>query len=282
VERDGEVGLHRPTTEDPVFRALSPEDASRVYRKVLGGVTAYLDEMETPKPMIDAMVDTSSSEIHWIESDNNLGLRRPPSIAEWEDASCGSFTNEEGQTWGKLAGKSFDRSISSQEQLLFKMLHEKLMENGRYRNVLLDAQRDRLPPPPSDDNAVQPPAQSTSFNASSGNLLASITEETRNLFSATNRQNAVAIDYLQEKYSEQVSYFGTVLPKQNVLADKKAFFQRWPVRNYSLVANSLRIACDTETACTSEGTMKWTVTNPKATSQGSASFSLGWSLEAGV
>ena len=93
VEREGEVGLHRPTTDDPAFRALPPAAASNVYRKMLGSITAYLDEMEVPKPMIEAMVGTSSSEIRTVDSDD--GLRRSPSIAEWEDASCGSFTNEE-------------------------------------------------------------------------------------------------------------------------------------------------------------------------------------------
>jgi hypothetical protein len=82
VEREGQVGLHRPTTKDPAFRTLSPADASRVYRKMLGMVTTYLDEMEAPKSMIDAMVNTSSSEIQWVDSDT-CGLRHPPSIAEW-------------------------------------------------------------------------------------------------------------------------------------------------------------------------------------------------------
>jgi hypothetical protein len=29
------------------------------------------------------------------------------------------------------------------------------------------------------------------------------------------------------------------------VSDKTAFFQRWPVRNYSLVADSLRVECET-------------------------------------
>ena len=143
VEREGEVGLHRPTTEDPAFRALSPADASNTYRKILGSVTTYLDEMEAPKPMIDAMVSTSSSEIRWVDSDTS-GLRRPPSIAEWEDASCGSFTSEERSAYYKLAVKT---ERSSQEQLFLKILHEKLMKDGTCRNSLLDAQRDRLASP---------------------------------------------------------------------------------------------------------------------------------------
>jgi hypothetical protein len=133
----------------------------------------------------------------------------------------------------------------------------------------------------ADAKTSQPPIQSNSPVTSSGDLLASIAEETRNLFSATNKPTAAAIAYLQQKYSEQVTYFGKTLPKANAVADKKVFFQRWPVRNYSLIADSLRVACDTEKTCTSEGKVEWSATNPKASSQGSAAFLYGWSLEAG-
>jgi hypothetical protein len=143
VEREGEVGLHRPTTDDPTFRALSPADASKTYRRILGNVTAYLDEMEAPKSTIDAMVGTSSSEIRWVDSDTS-GLRRPPSIAEWEDASCGSFTSEQRNAYNSLAVKT---NRSSQEQLFLKMLAEKLEKDGSCRLALLGAQRDRLASP---------------------------------------------------------------------------------------------------------------------------------------
>jgi hypothetical protein len=66
VERLGEVGLHRPSTEDPAFKALPPAEASTTYRRILSSIISYLDEMEVPKPMIDAMVSTSSSEIRWV------------------------------------------------------------------------------------------------------------------------------------------------------------------------------------------------------------------------
>ena len=124
--------------------------------------------------------------------------------------------------------------------------------------------------------------QSNSPVTRSGNLLDSIAEETRNLFDATNKPNATTFAYLQQKYSEQVIYFGKTLPKANVVADKKAFLQRWPVRNYSLIADSLRVACDIQTTCTSEGKVEWSATNARASSQGTAAFLYGWSLEGGV
>jgi hypothetical protein len=89
ISRSGTVGLHRPRIDDPIFRGLPPAEASTAYRQVLGRVAAYLDEMEVPKSIVASMVATSSGDILWV--DNFIdGLEEPPSIAEWEDASCGS------------------------------------------------------------------------------------------------------------------------------------------------------------------------------------------------
>ena len=41
-----------------MFRALPPDEAAKVYRRVLDSITRYLDEMEAPKSINDAMVTT--------------------------------------------------------------------------------------------------------------------------------------------------------------------------------------------------------------------------------
>jgi hypothetical protein len=70
VHRQGFVGLHRPRIDDPIFKALGPADAAKAYRGVLDDVARYMAEMEVPRPMIDAMVATGSSEIRWVYSDD--------------------------------------------------------------------------------------------------------------------------------------------------------------------------------------------------------------------
>jgi hypothetical protein len=87
IERMGTVGLHRPRTTDSDFANSPPDKAMALYRKVLSDIEGYLTEMETPRPVIDAMLATGSSEIHWINARNDH-LSRPPSYAEWEDAAC--------------------------------------------------------------------------------------------------------------------------------------------------------------------------------------------------
>jgi hypothetical protein len=94
VERLGIVGLHRPRFDDPDFASQPPEEATKLYRKVLNNIESYLEEMEVPRPIIPAMVATSSSEVRWVDAIDDQ-LSRPPSYAEWEDASCHEKYNPE-------------------------------------------------------------------------------------------------------------------------------------------------------------------------------------------
>jgi hypothetical protein len=93
VDRNGTVGLHRPRTDDPSFSGLSPAEASIIYRRVLGEIDTYLAEMEVPKSIIETMISTGSSEIHWVDSIDD-SLDQSPSIAEWSAATCPGQTPE--------------------------------------------------------------------------------------------------------------------------------------------------------------------------------------------
>lgn len=90
VARVGIVGLHRYTFANDAFKRLSAADASTEYRQGWADILAYLTEMEVPNSIIEAMASTSSNDIRWVGA-GEPGLDRPPSIAEWVDASCGPF-----------------------------------------------------------------------------------------------------------------------------------------------------------------------------------------------
>lgn len=114
---------------------------------MLESVTRYLDEMEAPKPMIDAMVATGSAEIRWVEGDKD-GLERPPSIAEWEDASCGTFTINEDNTYLRLMGTMAAKiPLTQQQQLLYNLLSEREKTRSRCVGTLIRSNKDRLPLP---------------------------------------------------------------------------------------------------------------------------------------
>jgi hypothetical protein len=93
TQRFGSVGLHRPRTEDPAFKALAPGDAANAYRRMLDNIIRYLDEMEAPRPIVDVMVATSSGDIRWVDH-STYGLGNAPSFREWLDASCGHLRKQ--------------------------------------------------------------------------------------------------------------------------------------------------------------------------------------------
>jgi hypothetical protein len=120
VGRGGAVGLHRPHIDDPAFRAVRPAEASVAYRRMLDSVRKYLDEMEVPKQMIESMVATGSAEIRWADAEED-NVTRPPSIAEWEDASCGSFTDQEDKTMMLFVNKRASTDLTQSETLLLNL-----------------------------------------------------------------------------------------------------------------------------------------------------------------
>ena len=74
-------------------------------------------------------------------------VRLPPSIAEWEDASCGSFTDQEDETMSLLDGKKHDRTLAQSEALLFNLLLEKRTKKDQCETALIYRHLQRLPPP---------------------------------------------------------------------------------------------------------------------------------------
>jgi hypothetical protein len=150
VSRDGEVGLHRPRRTDAEYKALAPADASAVYKRALQEISRYLEEMEAPRPLIDGMMATSSSEIRWVGDDDQLEYA--PSFIEWVDASCGAFTSQERKALSELAPREAlakfrpgaAQPLSASEQMLRKMLSEKSSNWYKCKQFLVYGRRDAL------------------------------------------------------------------------------------------------------------------------------------------
>jgi hypothetical protein len=123
--------------------------------------------------------------------------------------------------------------------------------------------------------AVQRTAPSDSASAQ----VSSVTKEVYEFVSATNRPSDLSLSYLDGKYRDQVNYYGKILSKASVLSDKRAFFSKWPVRNYSIQPASVSVTCETTSKCQAEGVLDWEASGHILSSKGSATFSLLWVLE---
>jgi|CXWL01.1.fsa_nt_gi hypothetical protein len=144
VTRQGTVGLHRPRFLDEQFKMLPPAEASIAYRRLLDKITDYLNEMEVPNPMADAMVATESSDIQWIDETMN-GLDHPPSFAEWSAASCGPFPHNELHAFAQFAAAK--APLTPIDATLQNMLGEKLEKYYSCFNTLTITHVNQLPPP---------------------------------------------------------------------------------------------------------------------------------------
>jgi hypothetical protein len=111
VEREGEIGLHRPRIEEAGFAALSPDKAAKEYQRVLDTVVQYLSEMEVPRRFVEEIIETGSSDIRWV-SDSSLD--HPPSFAEWRDANCGGESKQENDAWVQIL--TLERPLTAAEE----------------------------------------------------------------------------------------------------------------------------------------------------------------------
>jgi hypothetical protein len=108
-----------------------------------------------------------------------------------------------------------------------------------------------------------------------------VRRETYALIRATNLSNETALSYLQNKYADEVGYYGKYFSRDEVVNDKKTFFLRWPNRNYSIDPGSLVVGCERASSCRADGTFTWSDRGNGLTSVGSATFSFGWALTEG-
>ena len=91
-----------------------------------------------------------------------------------------------------------------------------------------------------------------------------------------------AISALKEQYSEIVDYYGEPVSLASVMDDKQNYFNRWPLRSYEILPESIRTDCSTGEICRVTGIYRWAVIsverNKKAA--GSATFEYAFTARA--
>jgi hypothetical protein len=96
--------------------------------------------------------------------------------------------------------------------------------------------------------------------------------------------NRTAIDFFSGAYAVVVKMYGQDATRVDVLARKRDFAMKWPVRVYSAHAETLHVFCNPETQiCVVTGVVDWDCRRPdqNARTAGTANFSLTISVVKG-
>ena len=93
--------------------------------------------------------------------------------------------------------------------------------------------------------------------------------------------NPTALAYLDQAYSDVVDFYGTQTARTVVMTGKREFAARWPIRAYSVKADSVRIDCSA--TCRIEGMIDWYARRDAGgrVSSGTAEFAFVWNHAAG-
>ncbi|WP_246805936.1 MULTISPECIES: hypothetical protein [unclassified Ensifer] len=93
---------------------------------------------------------------------------------------------------------------------------------------------------------------------------------------AWSRSNNEALAAMEELYDGTVVFYGKPTSREDVLAEKRKFAERWPLRAYSVLQGSELVECTAQ--CTVSGVVEWFAESPARSrmSSGSAEFTLVW------
>lgn len=87
-----------------------------------------------------------------------------------------------------------------------------------------------------------------------------------------------ALNDVYEVYAPRVNFYGRILDRRGITAEKLRFVHRWPIRRYRLLPGTTRVDCDqTRRSCLVRTLIDWDAASPQrhAVSRGVSEFKLG-------
>lgn len=87
-----------------------------------------------------------------------------------------------------------------------------------------------------------------------------------------------ALTIVRNSYADWLSYYGKKSSFAAVYADKQRYFERWPIRRYTIRENTLKVSCDTK-FCVVTGIHDWYVASTARNKSASGAASFGYVLE---
>jgi hypothetical protein len=94
-----------------------------------------------------------------------------------------------------------------------------------------------------------------------------------------------ALAYFAARYAGHVTFYGQILDRAEVMASKRSYAERWPLRVYTVRSDAIDTFCNQANhTCTISGIVDWDCRNPSrhAETTGSAHFSLTVALTDGA
>jgi len=96
-----------------------------------------------------------------------------------------------------------------------------------------------------------------------GSMEARAVELSRAYLGVWSSDSSAALRQVSSIYGPRVSFYGRVLTRSGLQAEKRRFIQRWPIRRYVLRPETVRIACSAPKArCTLKGVIDWRTESP--------------------
>ncbi|WP_442579128.1 S1C family serine protease [Mesorhizobium sp. ASY16-5R] len=92
---------------------------------------------------------------------------------------------------------------------------------------------------------------------------------------AWSNPNNAALAYMAMAYGDSVNFYGKAVPVADVLAEKRKFAARWPMRYYAIQPDTLMAACQAS-ICSVSGVVDWFAKSPSRnrSARGVATFDL--------
>jgi hypothetical protein len=114
--------------------------------------------------------------------------------------------------------------------------------------------------------------------------VARVRDATREFFRKSSMPSAQMMAYLDRVYPPTVTYFGKLVPKADVMADKATFVDRWPERLYTIDPSGFSASCSADGRCVTSGTVDLKAHSGERgmTSVLSAQFSLTFDTTSGM
>lgn len=179
------------------------------------------------------------------------------------------FTKEDSATASELSSADLAEKVS-------KSVFQIICYSNELPKAIAAAPQTPAPP-------VETAAQSPTYPDISASRFSSVATDYVNLLIRSNSDGRTALSVADDAYADYVDYFGKTKSHREVLADKKRYYDRWPIRTSEVKDYTVRVFCENN-KCAVTGEYDWFVSSPKRNKRaaGTATFYYVLDMQNGI